>query len=178
MDTAFLLLRSPWQDGGCCQPRFDVTHYVGSLCVYRVTHLYSVPPFLGLIPVWHEFSVENLSARYAQSSAAPPNGANSRFLFFFNCCLPQDTPSFFSFPGHHETMRSHVVEGRRCAGAGLLQRDLELRLELPGVANAIHDTIKLLNDDAALELFVCNIVALAAVVSCVRKTHIGCILVF
>ena len=40
---------------------------------------------------------------------------------------------------------------------------------------AIHDTIKLLNDDAALELFVCNIVALAAIVSCVCKTHIGCI---
>ena len=43
---------------------------------------------------------------------------------------------------------------------------------------AIQDTTKLLNDDAALELFVCNIVALAAVVSCVRKTHIGCISVF
>ena len=42
---------------------------------------------------------------------------------------------------------------------------------------AIHDTTKLLND-AALELFVCIIVALVAVVSCVRKTHIGCILVF
>ena len=43
---------------------------------------------------------------------------------------------------------------------------------------AIHDTTKLLNDDGALELFVCIIVALVAVVSCVRKTHIGCILVF
>ena len=38
--------------------------------------------------------------------------------------------------------------------------------------------IKLLNDDAALEFFVCIIVALVAVVSCVCKTHIGCILVF
>ena len=80
--------------------------------------------------------LENLSARYAQSSAAPPSGAYSRFFFLFlNCCLPHDTPSFFSLPGHHETMRSHVVEGRRCAVAGLLQRDLELRLELPGVGS-------------------------------------------
>ena len=30
--TAFLLLRSTWPDGGRCQPRFDVTHQVGSLC--------------------------------------------------------------------------------------------------------------------------------------------------
>ena len=60
VDTAFLLFRSPWQDGGRCQPRFDVTHYVGSLCVYCVTHLYSLPPFFGLIPVWHEFSVRHM----------------------------------------------------------------------------------------------------------------------
>ena len=45
-------------------------------------------------------------------------------------------------------------------------------------ADLIDDTIQLLNDDAALELFVCIIVALVAVVSCVRKTHIGCISVF
>ena len=50
--------------------------------------------------------------------------------------------------------------GRRgCAGAG------------PFHCAFIDDTIKLLNDDAALELFVCIIVALVAVVSCVCKTH-------
>ena len=58
-------------------------------------------------------------------------------------------------PRHHQT-----AERRRCAG--------------PLQCDVIDDTIQLLNDDAALELFVCNIVALAAVVSCVRK-HIGCI---
>ena len=62
-------------------------------------------------------------------------------------------------PRHHQT-----AERRRCAG--------------PLQCDVIDDTIKLLNDDAALELFVCIIVALVAVVSCVRKTHIGCILVF
>ena len=62
-------------------------------------------------------------------------------------------------PRHHQT-----AERRRCAG--------------PLQCDVIDDTIKLLNEDAALELFVCNIVALAAVVSCVRKTHIGCISVF
>ena len=62
-------------------------------------------------------------------------------------------------PRHHQT-----AERRRCAG--------------PLQCDVIDDTIKLLNDDAALELFVCNIVALAAVVSCVRKTHTGCNLVF
>ena len=62
-------------------------------------------------------------------------------------------------PRHHQT-----AERRRCAG--------------PLQCDVIDDTIKLLNDGAALELFVCNIMALAAVVSCVRKTHIGCILVF
>ena len=41
--------------------------------------------------------------------------------------------------------------------------------------SAIHDTIKLLNGEAALELFAQIIMALVAVVSCVRKTHIGCI---
>ena len=55
-------------------------------------------------------------------------------------------------PRHHQT-----AERRRCAG--------------PLQCDVIDDTIQLLNDDAALELFVCNIVALAAVVSCVRKTH-------
>ena len=44
--------------------------------------------------------------------------------------------------------------------------------------SAIHDTIKLLNGEAALELFAWIIMALVAVVSCVRKTHIGCISVF
>ena len=62
-------------------------------------------------------------------------------------------------PRHHQT-----AERRRCAG--------------PLQCDVIDDTIKLLNDDAALELFVCNIMALAAVVSCVRKTHIGCISLF
>ena len=37
VDTAFLLLRSPWQDGGRCQPRFDVAHRVGPLCDTHVT---------------------------------------------------------------------------------------------------------------------------------------------
>ena len=51
--------------------------------------------------------------------------------------------------------------GRRgCAGAGPLHCDF------------IDDTIKLLNDDAALELFVCIIVALVGVVTGTRKTHI------
>ena len=44
--------------------------------------------------------------------------------------------------------------------------------------SATHDTIKLLNGEAALELFAWIIMALVAVVSCVRKTHIGCISVF
>ena len=57
-------------------------------------------------------------------------------------------------PRHHQT-----AERRRCAG--------------PLQCDVIDDTIKLLN-----ELFVCIIVALVAVVSCGRKTHIGCILVF
>ena len=57
-----------------------------------------------------------------------------------------------------------TAERRRCAG--------------PRQCDVIDDTIKSLNDDAALELFVCIIVALVAVVSCVRKTHIGCISVF
>ena len=62
-------------------------------------------------------------------------------------------------PRHHQT-----AERRRCAG--------------PLQCDVIDDTIKLLNDDAALELFVCIIVALVAVVRCIRETHIGCILVF
>ena len=62
---------------------------------------------------------------------------------------------FVRHPRHHQT-----AERRRCAG--------------PLQCHVIEDTIKLLNDDAALELFVCIIVALVAVVSCVRKTHIGC----
>ena len=62
-------------------------------------------------------------------------------------------------PRHHQT-----AERRRCA------RPLQ--------CDVIDDTIKLLNDDAALELFVCNIVTLAAVVSCVRKTHIWCFCTF
>ena len=54
-------------------------------------------------------------------------------------------------PRHHQT-----AERRRCA------RPLQ--------CDVIDDTIKLLNDHAALEVFVCIIVALVAVVSCVRKT--------
>ena len=46
------------------------------------------------------------------------------------------------------------------------------------VGSAIHDTIKLLNGEAALEVFAQIIMALVAVVSGVRKTHIGCISVF
>ena len=62
-------------------------------------------------------------------------------------------------PRHHQT-----AERRRCAG--------------PPQCDVIDDTIKLLNDDAALELFVCIFVALVAVVSCVCKTHTGCISLF
>ena len=56
-------------------------------------------------------------------------------------------------PRHHQT-----AERRRSAG--------------PLQCDVIDDTIKMLNDDAALELFAWIIVALVAVVSCVRKTHI------
>ena len=62
-------------------------------------------------------------------------------------------------PRHHQS-----AERRRCAG--------------PLQCDVIDDIIKLLNDDAALELFVGIIVALVAAVSCVRKTHIGWISVF
>ena len=41
----------------------------------------------------------------------------------------------------------------------------------------IDDTIKLLNDEVALELFAWIIMALVAVVSCVRKTRICLIFV-
>ena len=56
-------------------------------------------------------------------------------------------------PRHHQT-----AERRRCTG--------------PLQCDVIDDTIKMLNDDAALELFAWIIVALVAVVSCVRKTNI------
>ena len=68
-----------------------------------------------------------------------------------------------------------VAERRSCAGVVLQQ------------FNAIDGTIKLLNGDVGGAgagplhcdvIVACNIVALAAVVSCVRKTHIGCNLVF
>ena len=52
-----------------------------------------------------------------------------------------------------------TADRRGCAGAEPLHCDF------------IDDTIGLLNDDAALELFVCIIVALVAVVTGIRKTH-------
>ena len=62
---------------------------------------------------------------------------------------------------HHQT-----AERRRCAGVGPLQCDV------------IDDTIKLLNDDAALELFAWICMAMVAVVFRTHKTHISFILVF
>ena len=68
-----------------------------------------------------------------------------------------------------------VAEWRSCAGVVLQQ------------FNAIDGTIKLLNGDVGGAeagplhcdvIVACNIVALAAIVSCVRKTHIGFIFVF
>ena len=70
---AFLLLRSPWQDGGRCQPRFDVTHSVGSLCEMHHT--------------CDTCSEKMLTARYVQSSAVAAKCVGSGSLFFRTVCV-------------------------------------------------------------------------------------------
>ena len=108
-----------------------------ALCVSRHTLVLSTSIFWVDIPVWHEFSVRHMfwkiCPRVTHSFLPLHRMVPTVVVFCFYTVVHKEYRRFFSLPGHHETMRSHVVEGRRCAGAGLLQRDLELRLELPGV---------------------------------------------
>ena len=78
-------LRSPWQDGGRCQPRFDVTQFVGSLCETHHTLGLSIAFFAFVLCVTHVPKM--LTARYVQSSAVATKCVDSRSLFFRTVCV-------------------------------------------------------------------------------------------
>ena len=75
-DTAFLVLCCPRQDHGRCQPRFDVTHHVGSLCgTHHTTGTLDPASLCVVLCVAHVF--KRLTDHFVQSSAA--------LCFFFTC---------------------------------------------------------------------------------------------
>ena len=142
--TAFLLLRSPWQDGGRCQPRFDVTNRVGSLCESHHT--------LGFPTTF--FFVCSLCATCSRKIDRALRTVFCRAVFFFFCfcllhvwkrftaCCVQSSAALCFCPFKLPGMRLFRITSLRPAASVVLASSALVR-------RLIHDIFELLNGDVA-----------------------------